>query len=248
MGHFYSTMGYETVTAPQNFFYSHSYALQYGEPKTFTGLLADFALAPRLSMQAGFTRGWDVWEDPNDSNAFLGGLNWTSWDQRTTLAFAIHAGQEDNAGENDRTAYSLVLTHHFTPCFTYVFQHDLGTEDNAATDHQFNPTSAKWYGINQYLYLALNQTTSLGLRIEWFRDQDNARVLGIPLASQVSGGNYTALSFGANWNPYQFMTVRPELRWDTSDVAAPDLGLDGMFNDFTDDSQLTLAFDVILTL
>lgn len=248
MGHFYSTLGYETVTAPQNFFYSHSYALQYGEPKTFTGLLAEFDLAPRLSINAGFTRGWDVWEDPNDKNAFLGGLDWTSWDQRTTLAFALHAGREDTAGQNDRTVYSLVMTHHITPCFTYVFQHDFGTESGAEIQRDSGRGSAKWYGINQYLYLALNPKTSLGLRVEWFRDQDNARVLGIPIESQVSGGNYTELTFGANWKPYPFMTLRPELRWDSSDVEAPDLGIDGMFIDFTDKNQMTLALDLILLL
>ena len=34
LGHFYSIFGYETVTAPDNFFYSHSYVFQYGEPNT----------------------------------------------------------------------------------------------------------------------------------------------------------------------------------------------------------------------
>jgi len=33
MGHFYSTLGYESVPATGNFFYSHSYVYQYGEPK-----------------------------------------------------------------------------------------------------------------------------------------------------------------------------------------------------------------------
>jgi hypothetical protein len=248
MGHFYTTMGYESVPAPWNFFYSHSYAFQYGEPRTHTGFSADFPLGPRLSMNAGLTRGWDTWEDPNGMNGFLGGLNFCSWDQRTSLAFALHAGREDPDGQDDRTTYTLVLTHHITPCFTYVLQHDFGTESGAEISQDFGTSSAKWYGINQYLYLALSRETSLGLRVEWFRDQDNARVLGIPIESQVRGGNYTAITFGANWQPYGFLTVRPELRWDWSDVEAPQLGLDGMFNDFQDGDQFLLAFDMILTL
>ncbi len=39
VGHFYAPLGYETVMAPDNFFYSHSYSHQYGEPFTFTGAM-----------------------------------------------------------------------------------------------------------------------------------------------------------------------------------------------------------------
>ena len=138
LGHFYSTLGYETVAARDNFFYSHSYAFQYGEPKTHTGFLAQVPLAPNLAMHAGMTRGWDTWEDPNDTNGFLGGLNWVSWDEQTSLAFALHTGSEDPAGENDRTVYSLVLTRYLSPCLTYVFEHDFGTESQAKINGDFS--------------------------------------------------------------------------------------------------------------
>ncbi|MGH8685441.1 MAG: outer membrane beta-barrel protein, partial [Nitrosospira sp.] len=36
-GHFYSPTGYETVPAPDNFFYSHAYTFNNGEPFTHTG-------------------------------------------------------------------------------------------------------------------------------------------------------------------------------------------------------------------
>ncbi|MBC7352108.1 MAG: outer membrane beta-barrel protein, partial [Thermogutta sp.] len=38
-GHFYTPVGYEAVPVTQNFFYSHSYSHQYGQPFTNTGLL-----------------------------------------------------------------------------------------------------------------------------------------------------------------------------------------------------------------
>ena len=37
LGHFYTIIGYEVVTAPDNFFSSHAYTMQYGEPFTHTG-------------------------------------------------------------------------------------------------------------------------------------------------------------------------------------------------------------------
>ncbi len=47
-GHFYTPLGYETVPAPDNFFYTHAYILNSGEPFTHTGLLATIQ-----SMQTG---------------------------------------------------------------------------------------------------------------------------------------------------------------------------------------------------
>ncbi len=42
VGHFYTIIGYEVVTAPDNFFYTHAYTMQYGEPFTHTGVLATY--------------------------------------------------------------------------------------------------------------------------------------------------------------------------------------------------------------
>ena len=41
-GHFYTPVGYEVVTSPDNFFYSKPYTFQYGEPFTHTGLLGNY--------------------------------------------------------------------------------------------------------------------------------------------------------------------------------------------------------------
>jgi len=246
LGHFYTIMGYESVMAPENFFYSHAYTKQYGEPFTHTGLLADYDVSNELAFQAGFTRGWDTWEDPAGTLAFLGGLNWSSVDGCTSLAFSLHIGDEDADGDN-RTAYSMVLSREFGYRTTYIFQHDLGFEQNAAVGPG-GTKKALWYGINQYLLYEVSDELAAGLRMEWFRDEDNARVLGIPIATQTSGGNYFALTAGLNWKPRRNITFRPEIRWDHSDVAGPPAFSRRIFNDFTETSQLTVAADLIIEL
>jgi len=245
LGHFYTILGCESVRAPDNFFYSHSYVMQYGEPKTHTGMLAAYNLSKHLTLQAGLTRGWDAWDGPNDKLKFLGGLSWASCDKKTTLAFAIHSGNEDASGDYNRTSYSLVWMRCLGRRLRYIFQHDLGVEEHAEVDQRGNPSDAKWYGINQYLLYDLNCKTSLGLRFEWFRDQDNARVLALPNESLVNGGNYWAITFGLNWRPTSHVTVRPECRWDWSDVSVPGLA-NGMYDDFSDKNQFTLGTDVIV--
>jgi len=207
LGHFYTILGVESVMAPENFFYSRAYAKQYGEPFTHTGLLADYRPSPEWTVQAGFTRGWNNWEDNNDRLGFLGGADWTSPDERTTVAFALHTGSEDAAGEYNRTVYSLVVERKITCRLTYIFQHDFGVEDGARIARDGSRDSAKWYGLNQYLIYRAGEEVDLGLRLEWFRDQDNARVLRIPIEPLVGGGNYFALTAGMNWKPRSWVTA-----------------------------------------
>jgi hypothetical protein len=246
VGHFYSTFGYESVMAPENFFYSHSYTMQYGEPFTHTGLLFETQLSPLVQAHAAVTRGWDNWEDVNGRGAFLGGFALASPDRSRNLAFALFSGNEDTDGVNNRTVYSIVYSRKVTPCLTHVIQHDFGTEANAAINRNFGRDSAKWYGLTNYFIARLSPTSSAGIRVEWFRDQENARVLGIPIAADVSGGNYVEITAGLNLAPRSYMVFRPEIRWDWSDAAATGLGRTGMYNDFRDDSQFTAAADMII--
>jgi hypothetical protein len=246
LGHFYTIMGYESVEAPQNFFYSRSYVMQYGEPKTHTGILAASEVGCSWTFHYGLTRGWDTFEDPNSTLGFLGGISYISPDERTSLSFTLHTGNEDAAGDNNRTAYSLVLVRELGYRLTYVFQHDFGIEANRELNGALELDDAKWYGINQYLFCRLTDKLDLGWRVEWFRDQDNARVLGVPIQPFVSGGNYAATTLGLNWRPHENVVIRPEIRYDASDVKPP--FRNGMFRDFTKDEQLTIALDLIISL
>ncbi len=245
VGHFYTILGYESPMATENFFYSRSYLKQYAEPYTHTGALARYNLSPLVHLYGGFTRGWNNWEDTNGKLGFLGGLSFEAPDDSSTFAFTIHTGNEDESGENDRTVYSLVVSEKLTPCVTYVFQHDFGVQANAQLKGDGQLDDAIWYGITQYLMYTVSPTTDLGVRVEWFRDQDNARVLGVPVQSLVQGGNYVELTLGMNWRPSDSVRIRPELRWDRSDVSAPSLQANGMFDDFGDKDQITLALDML---
>jgi len=243
LGHFYTTLGYETVTAPDNFFYSHSYTMQYGEPFTHTGMLGSTEVAEGVTVHAGFTRGWDNWEDPDSDLSFLGGVELDLIQDTTTFAYSIHVGDEDvpgGRGDDKRSTYSMVLTHHLNDQTRYILQHDLGYQERGTPLSQ---RTAKWYGVNQYLITDLTDCLSAGTRFEWFRDHNNARILGIP---SEEGANYFNLTLGLNWRPAPNMVIRPELRWDWSNVTPP-FGLDGVYDDFSDKNQFTLGTDVILS-
>ena len=61
-GHFYTLIGYEVVPAIGNFFYTHAYTMQYGEPFTHTGVLGTWNPNDQLSIIGGITNGWDNWD------------------------------------------------------------------------------------------------------------------------------------------------------------------------------------------
>jgi hypothetical protein len=74
VGHFYTTIGYEVVTAPDNFFYSHAYTMQYVESFTHTGVLASYSVSDSVSKTGGITRGWDNFSESGKNESFLGAV------------------------------------------------------------------------------------------------------------------------------------------------------------------------------
>jgi hypothetical protein len=99
--------------------------------------------------------------------------------------------------------------------------------------------------VTSYLFLNLTQEFEVGLRAEWFRDEDNARIQQIPIDPLFAGSNYYNIALGANWRPTQNIVFRPEARYDWSNVEL--LGTNGVFNDFEDKRMWTFAFDVIMS-
>ncbi len=237
LGHFYSPLGFESVMAPQNFFYSRSYSRQYGEPFTHTGFLVSMNVTDRLTLHGGMTRGWDTWEDNNNDLGQLYGASWQSDDRATLLGFMIHIGREQNEPpgvDNNRMVYSLVLQQRLADWLRYVVQHDLGFEDDAAGN---NPLlDAQWASLNQYFLVDLTETLSLGFRAEWFRDGNGSRVARAMGAS----ADYFAGTLGLNWRPCESVVIRPEVRYDfVEDDVQP-------FDDGTDRNQILTAVDVLL--
>jgi hypothetical protein len=85
--------------------------------------------------------------------------------------------------------------------------------------------TARWYGINQYLYYKYSNRWSWGINGEWFRDEDGFRVaaavpsFGSPNAGGFTrgpgfAGNFFQCTMGPRWTPHPTLVVRPNLRFD----------------------------------
>jgi hypothetical protein len=256
MGHFAGILSYEQVPSVANFFYSHSYTMGYSEPLLVTGVLGTYKLCDHWSFNAGFHRGWMMFEDFNNHLNFMGGATWTGDEKRTSVTFAVDNGKPDQwfptaTPPDNRFVYSLIVREQLTEKLLYVLQHDLGTEDHG------NPRTggdANWYSLVQYLVYTLNPCWSAGMRFEWFNDADGARVAGVGNlvpghgwdAAPGFAGDFYELSLGLNWRPNLNVVLRPEVRWDWYN-GTTNLQGELPFADGAKDNQFLLGMDLIVT-
>ncbi|ADB19133.1 protein of unknown function DUF1597 [Pirellula staleyi DSM 6068] len=250
LGHFYTNIGYEVVPATGNFFYTHAYTMQYGEPFTHTGALATYKYSDSTSIVGGVVNGWDAFDRPIDTAAGLFGFTWTNGCDLTIAYGAIVSPDEPNlnGGISNRNMQSIVVTYNVSDSLTYVFQSDQGYQLDGANPGLSNAgASAEWYGVNQYLFYTINDCWKAGMRFEWFRDDDGARVTGLRQGNTVAGqgfaGDFMAVSAGLNWTPTANLTIRPEVRYDWTDLDETTGLLP--FNAGTDSYQFLYGFDAI---
>jgi len=235
MGHFYSPVGYFVVPTINNFFNSLPYTFQYGEPFTHMGMLATWTMNDHWTIGSGFIRGWDNFGGFNPNLGYLGTLTWTG-DANDSLAFVYIQDHEPDANSvgvtppaggrvfTSRYLHTLVYSKQFDDNWTWVAQSDLGVQGAA-----FGPgtRTARWYGLNQYLFYKVNDSWTWGVGYEWFRDEAGFRVgnlfpsaygpssSGNPVAAGFAG-NFNQCTVGPQWRPNgsKNLMVRPNARWD----------------------------------
>lgn len=198
-GHFYTLLGYEVVTAPDNFFYSHAFTMFNTEAFTHTGALATYSASDNVTLYGGWTLGWDTgFDQKNGGSNFLGGTSIGLTDE-LTATFITTIGNFGNIGSG--YSHSLVLDFALTDSLNYVFQSDYLDADDPAN-------GSESFGINQYLLYTINDCWGVGGRAEWWRSQ---------------GSSIYALTAGVNYRPSQNLVIRPEIRyqWDPGTANNP---------------------------
>ena len=231
VGHFYTLIGYEVVTAPNNFFYSHAYTMQYGEPFTHSGVLFSYVANRNVTINSGAVTGWDNFDQDAGVWNFLGNIAWLNDATDRSISFSVISGDVNQQLPCNRSLSSLVYSQGITDKLQYVFQQDFGYQQQTPTLNH----PVFWYGVNQYLFYNLSEQIATGIRAEWFRDNN-----GVRLGSGVAA-DYVALTYGINLKPFSWLSFRPELRYDYSDAAIK------AYANHTKNQQLEIAVDMIAT-
>jgi hypothetical protein len=228
VGHFISPVGYFTVGTYNNFFNTLPYTYQYGEPFTHTGFLANYQVTEKVNVGAGLIHGWDAFDSSfNKWGGYLGTLT-INGNADDSLAFVqVYSHEPTENATNpftQRYLQTLVYTRplkKLSDKLTYVIQSDFGQQGGATLTGK----TARWYGVNQYIYYKKNDIVSWGFNVEWFRDEEGYRVAGaVPSPGSPNGmgfsrgpgfaGNFYQMTMGPRWTPLPNLTVRPNLRWD----------------------------------
>jgi hypothetical protein len=234
-GHFYTPIGYESVPAPNNFFYTHAYTMQYGEPFTHTGILNNYSVNKNWSAMAGAitgsgTGGWDGNFNRQMGNwGGIGGVTWTSDDAKSSLNISGTGSTTSTRSNNFWGMYSIVLKHMITEKTHFILQHDHGFADGVLLNNlKYSGVvkDAQWYGVNMHMYYDLTPDLSVGVRGEWFRDRDGFRVWSpgrVSAATNHLGNSYAlgganqlaastpadyyAVTIGANWKAVRTLNL-----------------------------------------
>lgn len=236
LGHFYTPTGFETVPAPDNFFYSRAYTLNIGEPFTHTGLLANYTLNKNWLILGGAvtgsaTGGWDGgWDKELGNWSGIAGFTWTSDNQATSLHLSGTYGETSTRSSEPWGFYNIVLQHRITPKTLLVLHHVYGHASGVLLNNlKFNNVTrdAEWISFITHLYYDLTDNLAVGIRGEWFRDADGFRNPSpFRVAAATNLVNGAAVSFAGDINsvtitPADYYAVTVGMNW----KAAKALGL-----------------------
>ena len=226
LGHFNANLGMESNNPTQNFFYSHSKAMYNSQPRTLTGLMADYNLTDELTTSFGWAGGWNSGmlecgntrsgTDGRDGSALVSKIGFNPLDG-VSLTYAVSMGDLGNRGEG--YVHSVYGELEIIDDITYAIESVLvetNQEDAAGAAHSV--------GITQYLTSKINDKLSAGARIEWWKN---------------SGDSEYDVTFGLNYQARDCIVVRPEIRTDWGADSAAVRG--------TQEDQTVFGIDVILS-
>jgi hypothetical protein len=207
VGRFATLIGYETIDAISTPFLTRSYNFQYN-PFTHTGILATSSIGDNFTVNYGIVLGTDNFIGPTNRATFHGGIKWAPKDGDTTLAFntvITNPKYQPSEGFNHFNVYNVLLTHKlskeltYAADFTYSLENEVPLPNNTIDD-------THWYGLAQYLSYEHCDKLQSNVRVELFKDEDGYRT--------GTRGLYTSVSYGLTWKPKEWMSIKPEVRYD----------------------------------
>ncbi|MEM8680133.1 MAG: outer membrane beta-barrel protein, partial [Planctomycetota bacterium] len=244
VGRFFAPFGYERVQAPQNFFYSHSYAFNYNQPLALWGLTIRKNWGTSLTTFSGRTTGWDTSLSNHDNE---GQQTFFGFDYEPSPWCKLHGalswGDPGDLADADTDFYFHEAYARFgvTNSLDYVLAHSFQTRTRPAGTVPIN--AFKMYGLANYLIWNLNDRVGLGARYEWFYSGEGANTALSPVVL-TPGSHFHAITLGANVGVRGCFTIRPEVRYDWVDFDGP---VAGPFDNATANSQFTYGVQTIFT-
>lgn len=268
-GRWYTLHGYEVVPATGRPLLSVPYMFNYGQPFTHSGLMTTWHVNDQLNVYNGAITGWDRFFNADYKWGYMGGYAWTSKDEKFNITgiYSITHGQfpsffNENTpsypwgqawagyrpGQNNiyyqgswRNFFTTVASYKWNDKLTQIVESDQGFENSVAgigptgqAGYVPDNTPAKnvtWFSFGNWYLYEFNEKLTGVWRSEVFWDPSGGRT-GVQ-------NNYYAQTLGLIYKPYDWLWIRPEVRYDWSQFKP-------FYIDDTQKKQFTFGFDVIL--
>lgn len=166
-GKFVTFEGIEVIEGPVNPTISRGYLFGLAEPFTHVGGYLTFAASPEIELRLGVVNGWDLLVDNNPDKTIISrvGLN---FGDPLTLGISYYTGVEQVSSSDARNSFDVTGLTKIIPSVALNFQVNYGTETISGVD-------TKWFGFGVQPVITLTESIDLGLRAEYFADEDGAR-------------------------------------------------------------------------
>lgn len=184
-GKFVTLHGAEVIRRTGNFNISRSMAFSYAIPFTHTGLMATYPFTDWLSTTVGIVNGWDNTDDNNRGKSFHGAATVTppfvkdltltlggTWGAET-VSNLLDPIRNVNRNGPKRGLIDLIATYKPIAPLTLTLNYDYGRQEEAFFD---NGDTAVWHAVAAYAVYDITDRLSVGVRGEYFRDQDGFRL------------------------------------------------------------------------
>jgi hypothetical protein len=160
-----------------------------------------------------------VVQDNNNRKSFMGRLGIYP-DDKSSISLVGYLGPEQAVDSTaDRYGINVVLNRKIGGTTSLWLQGDYGREQaNAALP---DPTKdAQWWAVGGWLTHDFTSAFGLALRADYFDDRDGARTSGVLNFPSNAGLKVGSGTLTANIRAWPQVLVRPEVRYDRSDLAA----------------------------
>ena len=166
-GKFVTFQGIELIEGPTNPTVSRGYLFGLAEAFTHVGGYATFTASEQIELRLGLINGWDLLIDNNKSKSIISRLGVNLGDP-LSFGISFYYGAEQETSTDARNSIDLTGVTNIFPGVTLNFQGNYGTEKIDGAD-------ATWIGFGLQPVIMLSENVDLGLRAEYFSDEDGAR-------------------------------------------------------------------------
>ncbi len=192
-GKFVTLVGAEMIRRTANYQISRSLLFGFAMPFTHTGVLATYPFADWLSASLGVVNGWDNTDDNNNDKSIHGQVMVTALKDLMVMVGGTWGAEQRFPGDDSngpkRGLLDVVATYKPIPPLTLTLNYDYGEQDQGVFKNVVTRElkSAVWQGIAAYAQYDFTDKFSVGLRGEYFIDEQGFR-LGFASADPKNPG------------------------------------------------------------